>query len=149
MGRGACLVTAVSCLIVGGFVGAATGGVTTSLTQFVPGEVIVQFKPAITATTRRSAIAAVDGRLAGHLRVTGAVLVELPPGRSVAAAVRDFSARPGVAAAQPNFVYHAQVLPNDPRFGELWGLSTIHAPEAWDLTTGSRTVRVAVVDTGV
>jgi subtilisin family serine protease len=149
MERGACLVSAVSCLVLGGFVGAATGGVTTSPTQFVPGEVIVQFKRATTATTRRAAIAAEDGRPAENLRVPGATLVELPPGQSVAAAVGDFSARPGVAAAQPNFVYHAQVLPDDPRFDELWGLPTIHAPEAWDLTTGSRTVRVAVVDTGV
>ena len=149
MGRGACLAVAVACLVLGGFVGAATGGVTASANDFVAGEVIVQFKPSTAATARQAAIAGEDGRLAENLRVPGAALVELQPGRSVAAAVRDFAARPGVVAAQPNFVYHAQVLPNDPRFGELWGLPTIHAPEAWDLTTGSRTVRVAVVDTGV
>jgi subtilisin family serine protease len=40
------------------------------------------------------------------------------------------------------------------RFGELWGLQQpsdhdIDAPEAWDQTTGSSAVKVAVVDTGV
>lgn len=147
MGRGACLAIAVACL--GGFAGAATGGVTAAPGEYVPGEVIVQFKPATTPTARRAAIVAEGGRLAENVRVPGAVLVELPPGETVATAVRHFEGRPDVVAAQPNFVYHAQVLPNDPRFGELWGLPTIHAPEAWDLTTGSRTVRIAVVDTGV
>eukprot|EP01071_Lankesteria_metandrocarpae_P014578 Lankesteria_metandrocarpae@DN8626_c0_g1_i1.p2 len=54
-------------------------------------------------------------------------------------------------------------LPNDPEYGELWGMEYIHAPAAWDLwqantlnNTGSRIPRkatyspiVAVIDTGV
>jgi subtilisin family serine protease len=40
-------------------------------------------------------------------------------------------------------------VPNDPMFGKLWGMQTIHASEAWDLTTGSSNVVVAVIDTGV
>ena len=151
MGRGASAALSVACLIACGWASAATGGANTgaAVPDIVPGEVIVQFKPGVAATTRRAAVAAEDATLAENLRVPGASLVELPPGRSVAAAVRDFATRPGVVAAQPNFVYDAQILPNDPRFGDLWGLPAIHAPEAWDLTTGSSAVRVAVVDTGV
>ena len=53
--------------------------------------------------------------------------------------------------AEPNYVYQASAIPNDPRFGELWGLDQagdhdIDAPEAWDVTTGSSGVKVAVVD---
>jgi subtilisin family serine protease/subtilisin-like proprotein convertase family protein len=51
-------------------------------------------------------------------------------------------------------------VPNDPRFPEQWGLSNdgrsggtarddIHAPQAWDVTTGSRKVVVSVMDTGI
>ncbi len=44
--------------------------------------------------------------------------------------------------------------PNDPRFldGTLWGQSGtngIKAPQAWDTTTGSTKVAVAVIDTGI
>ena len=53
--------------------------------------------------------------------------------------------------------------PNDPSFGQTWGLNNtgqtsgqagvadadIDAPEAWDLTTGSRSIVVGVIDTGV
>ena len=51
-------------------------------------------------------------------------------------------------------------VPNDEFFSDLWGLSNtgqnggtpdadIDAPEAWDITTGSNNVIVAVIDTGV
>jgi thermitase len=43
----------------------------------------------------------------------------------------------------------AASAPNDPRFGEQWGLQRINAQTAWDTTTGSASVVVAVVDTGV
>lgn len=60
----------------------------------------------------------------------------------------------GVRYAEPNFVLKADVVPNDPDYSLLWGLNNasdndIDAPEAWDLTTGSSTVVVGVIDSGV
>jgi subtilisin family serine protease len=40
-------------------------------------------------------------------------------------------------------------IPNDPHFGESWALQSIRAPLAWQTTTGSPDVVVAVLDTGV
>ena len=39
--------------------------------------------------------------------------------------------------------------PNDSRWSYLWGMHSLHGPEAWNLTTGSRDIVVAVMDTGV
>jgi thermitase len=39
--------------------------------------------------------------------------------------------------------------PNDPGFSQQWYLETIGAPQAWDSTTGSSSVLVAVLDTGI
>jgi len=39
--------------------------------------------------------------------------------------------------------------PNDPSYGSQWHLGTIGAPGAWDVTTGSNTVIIAVLDTGI
>ena len=54
----------------------------------------------------------------------------------------------GVAYADPSYRRFARKTPDDPRYGEQWHYSTIRAPEAWDVTTGSASVVVAVVDTG-
>lgn len=67
---------------------------------------------------------------------------------------------PGVVRVSPNNVNTVCSTPNDTLFADLWGLDNpgtwgsvvdadIDAPEAWDLTTGSQDVVVAVVDSGV
>src|SRR6266568_3634701 len=65
-----------------------------------------------------------------------------------------------VELIEPNFKVSVNRVPNDPQFGALWGLNNIgqtggvagadiDAPEAWDTTTGSNQVIVAVIDTGI
>lgn len=65
-----------------------------------------------------------------------------------------------VLFAEPDYMVKADIIPNDPLFANLWGLhntgqtggsadADIDAPEAWDITTGSPNVVVAVLDTGV
>lgn len=43
----------------------------------------------------------------------------------------------------------ADVVPNDPMFPQQWGLAKVRAPAAWNITTGSESVIVAVLDSGV
>lgn len=40
-------------------------------------------------------------------------------------------------------------IPNDAQYSQQWYLNTIAAPSAWDITTGSSSVIVAVLDTGL
>ncbi len=72
-----------------------------------------------------------------------------------------FRQYPNVEYAEPNYIVHAfDVTPNDPLFPQQWHLKNtgqgsgtagddIAAPTAWQTTTGSNQVIVAVVDTGV
>ena len=122
--------------------------------QFVAGEVLVRFKPGVNRTGRAGVLDDTGATRKQWLRLPGAELLEVPRGTSVEAAVRELESKPEVLYAEPNFIYQPALTPNDPRFGELWGLNQgsdadIDAPEAWDLTTGSSSVVVAVVDTGV
>ncbi len=75
------------------------------------------------------------------------------------------SAVPDIAIAEPDFVRHISVIPDDPDFDRCWGLNNtgqddgrgepgtpdadIDAPAAWEHTTGSRDVLVGVIDTGI
>jgi len=66
-------------------------------------------------------------------------------------AITALRARPDVLYAEPDIIMHATLTPNDPRFtsGELYGLTKIGAPTAWNTTTGSSNVVVGVVDQGI
>ncbi|MEM6999846.1 MAG: S8 family serine peptidase [Pseudomonadota bacterium] len=51
--------------------------------------------------------------------------------------------------AEPNARLAPHATPDDPIFASQWHYSNINLPTAWDTTTGSQDVIVAVVDTGV
>ena len=55
----------------------------------------------------------------------------------------------GVVDASAEYYRYSNVVPNDPDFGQLWGMQMINAPDAWNRTTGCSDVTVAVIDSGV
>ena len=121
---------------------------------FVPGELVVQFQAELSLSARTQALEAVSARLGRPLLQPGLVLATLPPSADVQAAAAGLSHRPGVVYAEPNFIFRTSSKPNDPRYGEQWALSNaddedIDAPAAWNITTGSSDVVVAIVDSGV
>ena len=124
-------------------------------------EVIVGFRHGASTLERRRAVRAVDGRVERRLRGIDASLVRVPG--SLAPAADRLERRGGVRYAEPNFVLSVDAEPDDPDFGQLWGLDNvgqlagfsfgtpdadIDAPEAWDVTTGGGSV-VGILDTGI
>jgi subtilisin family serine protease len=98
-------------------------------------------------------------QVVGGLGMAGSLLVRTP-GTAVDAAKNWFRSQRSIASIEPNAVVRATATPNDPGYPQLWGLNNtgrtggtpdadIDAPEAWGLTTGSRSIVVAVIDTGV
>ena len=108
----------------------------------------------------------------------GLQVVQLKTGTDVQTAIREYQSNPDVLYAEPDYIISLspdefgpgiqtasplQILsmtPGDPFFSYLWGLhntgqnggtpgADINATYAWDLSTGSNRVIVAVVDTGV
>src|SRR3989344_415848 len=55
-----------------------------------------------------------------------------------------------IEAIEPNNILKTQgVVPNDPYYPQLWGLSKIDMEDAWDITKGSGSIVVAIVDSGI
>ena len=88
--------------------------------------------------------------------------VELDGSLSVEEAVERMSDDPRVEYAEPNYLLYPSKTPNDSLFINQWSLmnpggvfgtgkpgADISATRAWDLTTGSNDMVVAVIDTGV
>jgi serine protease len=71
-------------------------------------------------------------------------------------AVSSLAAQPGVLYAEPDAIMQPLSVPNDPSFPTQWDLSDpatsgtygVNAPGAWDITTGSPSLTVAIIDTG-
>ena len=54
-----------------------------------------------------------------------------------------------VEYAEPDYILELHATPNDPLYSELWGMSSINAPAAWDVRTDSSPILVGIVDSGV
>ncbi|GGN50014.1 subtilisin family serine protease [Actinoplanes campanulatus] len=64
-------------------------------------------------------------------------------------AARALAGNPDVTYVEPTPTASALLTPNDPLYPQQWGAGVVKAPAAWNVTTGSPDVTVAVVDTGV
>lgn len=86
----------------------------------------------------------------GHKRLKHIHRADLPAGVSPIEAAKQLEADPTIEWAEPNYYrYTQETTPNDPSYPSQWHLPVIGAPGAWDATTGSPDVVVAVIDTGV
>ncbi len=61
----------------------------------------------------------------------------------------ELGGRPDVYAVSPNYMSRLTKTPNDTDYDKLWGMEKIKAPAAWNESTGSDSVYVAVLDTGI
>ncbi len=131
-----------------------------ALPPHVPGELVVQFKSGRTSSARSAVRARAGAELRRVLPYSKLELWRFDDTNiSVDAMAQQLSAEPAIEFAEPNFIYTIDRTPNDPLFGDLWGLHNtgqsggtpgvdIDAPEAWDYSTGGDVI-VAVIDTGV
>ena len=49
---------------------------------------------------------------------------------------------------EPNYIYKAEEIPNDPEYGKQWNFRSINVEKAWEDSQGEGVI-VAVIDTGV
>ncbi|MCX5645017.1 MAG: S8 family serine peptidase [Phycisphaerae bacterium] len=129
---------------------------------YVPGEVLVVLKdsPAgglhalssdVAATARQEAVLL---RLQTKYGVTGGQpgsgrIHVLKTDRSIPALCGELGGDPEVEYAQPNYIYRICREPNDPDFADQYAHQLIQMTKAWDISTGSRDIVIAVLGTGV
>jgi thermitase len=116
--------------------------------DFSSQQILVKFKPDVTLPEAAEIHRQLGGQVKETIPDIGVQVVTVPRGQAMAKA-KAYSSNARVAYAEPDFVAEALGTPDDPGFGQEWGLTKIEAPQAWDVTTGSPTINIAILDTGV
>jgi serine protease len=128
-------------------------------------QIIVKYKSdagiaggdAATSARRMQSLNAAAGISLEYVREMsgGAHVLRLParlPETEVETIAGQIAALPYVAFAEPDRIMFPALVPNDPQYSDQWHYFEtygIHAPGAWDITTGSGSIRIAVIDTGI
>jgi len=117
--------------------------------EFKEGELLVKFKHGLSRNAARNINARVGSDLLKEFSYIDWHHVRLPRGMSVGEGMARYKKIAGVVSAEPNYPLTLAAIPDDPRYADQYGLQKIQAPAAWDTTTGSPDVVLAVLDTGV
>ena len=120
--------------------------------EYVPDEILVKFKPYI----GEDAIKTMNSEYGASVKsilLSGTKRLKVPSGKTVDEMVKVYNRLPEVEYAEPNYIDHAFMVPNDKNYSYQWHLDNddyggINIESAWDISTGTGVV-VAVLDTGV
>ncbi|MFC1479096.1 Ig-like domain-containing protein [Planctomycetota bacterium] len=132
-------------------------------TAMVADHVIVKVKKGTDQETLAKICEEQGMNIRRKLSIPGVFLIQVP--KVTVDAVSDTSSilnkqLKHITYAEPDYLVYAAAEPDDPDFSKLWGMhntgqtggyadADIDAPEAWHLETGSSSIVVAVIDTGI
>jgi thermitase len=85
----------------------------------------------------------------GTVGVLGLQVLDAPDQATLDTALAALQSDPGVVWAEETQPVFASAIPNDPYYSLEWAPAKVGLPTAWNTTTGSANVTVAVVDTGL
>jgi len=129
--------------------------------NYAPKEVLVRFKPWAEHTVEITKLSKFIVKELRHYKFLDLSLLRIRDELTVEEALNEIRRIPSVEYAEPNYILRVdEIFPNDPLFQYQWGLhnvgqlggivdADIDAPEAWTITTGSDSIVVAIIDTGV
>ena len=118
-------------------------------------KLIVVFDRGVSDADQAQAIKDAGAQAVGELPLINGAVVDVGSPSERTSALGELKLADGVRYAEPDGKLRALspqsnplAVPSDPMFGQLWGMTKISAPAAWDKYSGGA-VTVAVTDTGI
>jgi subtilisin family serine protease len=133
---------------VGAMVGLWAASAAAVLPPHAPGRLLVQPKPNVTEAAFNRIVVAQYASQIGVIRQINVRVLHVPEAR-LEVTIAGLRHNPNIAFVEPDYLIDPALVPNDPYYSSEWHLAKIQAPQAWDITTGSNSVIIAVLDTGV
>ena len=117
--------------------------------NFAADHILVKFKADTDQATKQQIHGKHGGAVIDEISGLGVQVVKIPAGKLLEK-VAAYKNEKAVEFAEPDYIAYAIGTPNDPYFDEQqWGMTKIQAPQAWDITTGQSSIKIAILDTGV
>ena len=116
-----------------------------------PGELIIRFASGVSPEERKQLVADRGYEIIDTSEVLNSVLVRIPE-ITMQSSINQLSQHSKIESVDYNYRVFAQntiVLPNDKEYDKQWNFPLIRLPQAWGVTIGSPTIRVAVIDSGL
>jgi len=131
--------------------------------EYVAGQIVLRLNEGIKQENILPLLEKMGGRVVRGVDKNRIGLVEFDPQTDIFPLLGELNSSSAIEWAEPNGVSHACLSPNDPYYDPIqWGLNNysqwppggtydcdIDAPEAWDVTTGSSSIWVGVLDSGI
>jgi thermitase len=143
----------LAALVISGLLLSLTGGLASAQPSdnaqgHVPDQILVKFQPGTLEATKGDIHRRHGGKVAEVIPGIDVQVITVPANK-VEAMVRAYKGEKDILFAEPDYIAKAIYEPNDTYFANQWGMTQIDAPEAWDVTTGSSSVKIAILDTGI
>lgn len=111
------------------------------------GALLVKLKPGASANALAMDVDAGASEI-GRIDELGTLVMRVT-GKDRAQVRQRLARNPAVASVEEDGEGHAVAVPSDPMWSKQWFARTVRGPAAWDVSTGSGSTIVAVIDTGV
>jgi len=116
------------------------------ITEFVEQEVLVKIK---SGADIEKIVSELGGEIIETLPQISVIRIKLASGITVAESIKTLEVLKEVEYAEPNGICYMHLAPNDLDYNSQWAPQLTGAESAWDVTTGTAGVIIAVTDTGV
>lgn len=130
--------------------------------QYVAGQIAIKVKPGVTKADIAPIIQQIEGKFLEEIDVLRWTTISVPKEADIFKIIEQLQRHPLIEVAEPNLIGGLGLSPNDPYFPYQYALrntgqqppggtndADIDADEAWNITTGSLDIKIAILDTGI
>jgi thermitase len=120
----------------------------TATSASLPDHILVQHRVGADVDSDQQSLQSRGASLLSHHEGSRISVLSVDPGARDQT-IQDLQASGQFSFVEPDYVAVPLLVPNDPNYSQEWHLQTIQAPTAWEVTTGSTGVPIAMIDSGV
>ena len=117
--------------------------------KYAPDRLLIKFKKDVSKDKQNSILKENDASIISDISQIDVKILKVPE-QALEKVQEALAKKTGVAYVEKDYLLEPAVVPNDPGYSNQWWLSNnIGAETAWDVSQGSSSIPIAILDSGV